>query len=81
MFNTKRTLTQRFIENYNKLKIQNPETDPEQLYQEAVELLKLSKNTNDHDMYNEASLSSAFGNAKLKNQEATSVNISDIFEK
>lgn len=80
MFNTKKTLTQRFIENYAKLKAQNPDVNPEQLYEDAVELMKMAKGRNDEDVNDEASLSSAFREAQLKNSVPIKINIPNLFK-
>lgn len=78
MFSNTKSTTQRFIENYKKLESQYQESNPEQLYQEAIELLKSSKKMDD-EMLDQTTLSSMF-KAETKKENVEKINISNIFK-
>lgn len=80
MFTTTKTPTQHFIENYKKLEAQNPNSNPDQLYQEALELFNKSRTKGEQDIHSEGSLSSAFKEAQSKTEETVKINISNLFK-
>lgn len=80
MFNTKKSVTQRFIENYKKLECQyEGEADTKQLYQEAIELLRLNEHRNEEEPMEKSSLSSMFKEAQSKRNSKEKIKISEIF--
>lgn len=79
MLNNKKTVTQRFIENYKKLETQYQEKGNLELYQEAVELLRRRNETNE-DVIDTISLKSMFQNGQSKQASEKIHNISNIFK-
>lgn len=85
MFSDKKSLTQRFIDNYKKLEAQYGGTaDSEQIFQEAIDLLGRSSETtlNSEDIVEKASLSSVFKEARSKQDKSQveKIDISNIFK-
>lgn len=83
MFNNKKSVTQRFIENYKKLESQYEEVDSKQLYQEAVQLLRLNEHKNEEELMEQSSLSSTFKEAqsnRYTKQYPEKLNVSNIFK-
>ncbi|XP_068913697.1 small ribosomal subunit protein mS23 [Tenebrio molitor] len=78
LFDSKhKTLTQKFIDNYQKVEAQYAETGTEkQIYEEAIDLLKKDFEVKKGD--EEVSLSNAFKEAQEKTN--VKINISDLFK-
>lgn len=81
MFNNKKSLTHRFIENYKKLETQyEGKVNQEQLYQETMELLKRGRERNE-DLVETETLSNIFKEAQSNQKsEIPKINISNIFK-
>lgn len=82
MFNNQKTLSQRFIENYKMVEEQyKGAANPDQVYQEAMELLQNSRETSE-DVVDTSSLSSTFKEAQAGNRknEISKIDVKDIFK-
>ncbi|XP_057654020.1 probable 28S ribosomal protein S23, mitochondrial [Diorhabda carinulata] len=78
--NNYKSLTQRFVDIYQKLEENSGDgTTEEQLYKEAIEVLKRDKEIKKDSEDEPVTLSSAFKQAKLQ-QDKVNINISNIFK-